>query len=118
VRARVPIIIGLVLVAIAVAAGVLIIGGNGSSTPATALNCIGGSEKQELMADPDVEKILKDRYHLTVDYVPQGSYDQVQIPTAELKSRAIDCLWPSSGSAQLVFEKTHATGTDFPGYRA
>jgi hypothetical protein len=118
VRARVPIIVGLVLVAIAVAAGVLIIGGNGSSTPATALNCIGGSEKQELMADPDVQKILKDRYHLPVDYVPQGSDDQVQIPTAELKSRAIDCLWPSSGSAQLVFEQLHKTGTDFPGYRA
>jgi len=119
VRARLPLIIGLLLVAVAVVAGVLIIkGNNGKSTPTTALNCIGGSEKQELMADPDVQKILKDRYHLTVDYVPQGSYDQVQIPTAELKSRAIDCLWPSSGSAQLVFEQTHKTGTDFPNYRA
>jgi hypothetical protein len=118
VKPRIPVIIGLLLVVVAVVAGVFVIRGGGSSTPAVALNCIGGSEKQELMADPDVQKILKDRYHLTVDFVPQGSYDQVQIPTSELKSQKIDCLWPSSGSAQLVFEKTHATGTDFPGYRA
>ena len=71
-----------------------------------------------LMADPDVTKILRDRYHLAVNFTPMGSYDQVQLTTAELKSRAIDCLWPSSGSAQLVFEKTHATGTEFPAYRA
>jgi hypothetical protein len=119
VRKHLPVIVGLVLVAVAVVVGVILIhGSGGSSTPTVALNCIGGSEKQELMADPDVQKILKDRYHLTVDFVPQGSYDQVQLTTAELKSRAIDCLWPSSGSAQLVFEKTHATGTEFPAYRA
>jgi hypothetical protein len=119
VRKHLPVIVGLVLVVVAVVVGVIVINGSGgSSTPAVALNCIGGSEKQELMADPEVQKILKDRYHLTVDYVPQGSYDQVQLTTAELKSRAIDCLWPSSGSAQLVFEKTHATGTEFPAYRA
>ena len=117
-KARIPVIVGLLLVVVAVVAGIFVIRGGGSGTPAVALNCIGGSEKQELMADPDVQKILKDRYHLTVDFVPQGSYDQVQLTTAELKSQGIDCLWPSSGSAQLVFEKTHATTTDFPGYRA
>jgi hypothetical protein len=119
VRKHLPVIVGLVLVVVAVVVGVILIrGSGGSSTPAVALNCIGGSEKQELMADPDVQKILKDRYHLTVDYAPQGSYDQVQLTTAELKSQHIDCLWPSSASAQLVFEETHPTATDFPGYQA
>ena len=90
-RKQLPVIVGLVLVAVAVVVGVILIhGSGGSSTPAVALNCIGGSEKQELMADPDVQKILKNRYHLTVDFVPQGSYDQVQLTTADLKSRAID----------------------------
>jgi hypothetical protein len=116
---RVPLLIGLGLVVVAVIAGVFIIrGSGGSSTPAVALNCIGGSEKSELMADPDVQKILKDRYHLTVNFAPQGSYDQVQLTTSELKSQSIDCLWPASGSAQLVFEQTHPTTTDFPGYQA
>jgi hypothetical protein len=118
VRGRIPLIIGLVLVAVAVVAGVLIIKGNGKSTPAVALTCIGGSEKSGLMADPDVQKILKNKYHLTVNFIPQGSYDQVQLTTAELKSQNVDCLWPSSGSAQLVFEKTHNVNTDFPGYQA
>jgi hypothetical protein len=119
VRKHLPVIVGLVLVAVAVVVGVILIHGTGgSSTPAVALNCIGGSEKQELMADPDVQKILRDRYHLTVNYAAQGSHDQVQIPTAQLKSQGIDCLWPSSASAQLVFEKTHTTGSEFPGYRA
>jgi hypothetical protein len=118
VKERIPVIVGLLLVVVGVVVGVFIIRGGGKSTPVVALNCIGGSEKAELMADPDVQKILKNRYHLTVSFVPQGSYDQVQLTTAELKSQHIDCLWPSSGSAQLVFEKTHATATDFPGYRA
>ena len=116
---RLPLIIGAVLVLVAIGVGVFVIkGGSSSSAPVTTLNCIGGSEKQELMADPDVIKILHDRYHLAVNFTPEGSYDQVQLTTAELKARSIDCLWPSSASAQLVFEKTHATNTDFPAYHA
>ncbi|HEX4521217.1 MAG TPA: hypothetical protein VH063_16670 [Gaiellaceae bacterium] len=114
-----PLIVGGVLVLVAVVAGVFLIkGGGGSSTPVATINCIGGSEKQELMADPDVIKILHDRYHLVVNFTPQGSYDQVQLTTAELKAKNVDCLWPSSASAQLVFEKTHAVNTDFPAYAA
>ena len=70
------------------------------------------------MADPDVVKILHDRYHLIVNFTPQGSYDQVQLTTAELKAQNVDCLWPSSGSAQLVFEETHNVNTEFPAYHA
>src|SRR5262249_4125453 len=118
VRGRWPLVIGALLVVAAIVGGVVAIRGGGSSTPVTTLNCIGGSEKTSLMADADVTKILHDRYHLAVNFTPLGSYDQVQLTAAELKARSIDCLWPSSASAQLVFEKTHPTGTDFPAYRA
>ena len=115
---RLPLIVGGVLVLVAIVAGIFLIKGGGSSTPVATINCIGGSEKQELMADPDVVKILHDRYHLIVNFTPQGSYDQVQLTTSELKAKAIDCLWPSSASAQLVFEETHNVNTDFPAYHA
>jgi hypothetical protein len=119
VKKALPLIIGGVLVIVAVAVGVFVIrGGGSSSTPVVTINCIGGSEKSELMADPDVTKILRDRYHLAVNFTPMGSYDQVQLTTAELKARNVDCLWPSSESAQLVFEQTHATNADFPAYQA
>jgi hypothetical protein len=84
---------------------------------AVTLNCLGGSEKQALMADPQVQSILRDKYGVAVDYQPMGSYAQVQLPTSQLKSQGIDCLWPSSASAQRVFEIQHQTA-DFPGYRS
>lgn len=80
------------------------------------VNCVGGSEKSELMADPRVTQILADRYHLSVNFQPLGSYDQVQLSTEELASRDLNCLWPSSASAQNVFEAGHASA--FPDYRA
>lgn len=80
------------------------------------VSCLGGSEKSELMADPDVRRILTDTYGLTVTFTPLGSYDQVQLTTDELKSRKLDCLWPSSASAQSVFESAHRGA--FADYRA
>jgi hypothetical protein len=118
-RKFLPLIVGGILVVAAIGIGIVVIGGKGSKGgPVVTVNCIGGSEKTDLMADPQVTKILRDRYHLAVDYTPLGSYDQVQLTTAELKGRNVDCLWPSSVSAQNVFEKTHATTTDFPAYQA
>ncbi len=82
-----------------------------------AITCIGGSEKTELMADDELREILGERYGLTVTFQPLGSYDQVQLSTPELKARGADCLWPSSASAQSVFDSMHSQA-DFPGYRA
>jgi hypothetical protein len=104
---------------------VLLIGGSSSKKPAQAgvssaqvtLACLGGSEKQGLMADSEVRSILLDKYNLRVDFNPEGSYQQVELPTTQLKAQRIDCLWPSSASAQRVFESQHNT-TDFGGYRA
>jgi hypothetical protein len=78
---------------------------------------VGGSEKAGLLADPQVQSILRTRYQLGVRFDPMGSFDQALLPTADLKQRGIDCLWPSSVSAQLVFEAKHNL-SDFPAYQA
>ncbi|TDC01778.1 hypothetical protein E1091_02195 [Micromonospora fluostatini] len=90
--------------------------GTARSTPDVVVTCLGGSEKSELMADADVVRILRDRYHVEVAFQPLGSYDQVQLSADDLRARRIDCLWPSSASAQSVFEARHAGA--FPDYRA
>ncbi|SCF18673.1 hypothetical protein GA0070558_14119 [Micromonospora haikouensis] len=87
-----------------------------TAAPPTTVTCVGGSEKSELMADPEVKRILRDDYRLEVAFGPLGSYDQVQLSTEEIKARKLDCLWPSSASAQGVFEALHPGA--FPGYRA
>ncbi|MEV0805353.1 hypothetical protein [Micromonospora sp. NPDC050200] len=84
--------------------------------PPTTVTCVGGSEKSELMADAEVQRILREAYRLEVTFQPLGSYDQVQLSTDEIKARKLDCLWPSSASAQGVFEAQHAGA--FPDYRA
>jgi hypothetical protein len=90
--------------------------GPAPAAPPVTLNCIGGSEKTELMADATVKRILADRYHLVVNFQPLGSYDQVQLSTDALKSRKVNCLWPASASAQSVFEAQHKDA--FKDYRA
>jgi hypothetical protein len=113
-------LIGLVTVlAVCVAASVLWLRFGRSPAPAaapTTVTCVGGSEKSELMADANVKRILRDRYHVEVAFQPLGSYDQVQLSTDEIKSRKLDCLWPSSASAQNVFETQHKGA--FSGFRA
>ena len=96
-------------------------GGVTTSTPVVAapvvVNCIGGSEKTALVGDPQVQRILQDKYKITVSYTPMGSYDQVTLSKDELAARNVDCLWPSSVSAQYVFEATHKTSS-FDVYKA
>src|SRR5262245_47642414 len=90
-----------------------------TSAPALAtLNCYGGSEKSDLMADTDLKRILQERYSLVVNFQPRGSIDQVLLSTDTLKQAKIDCLMPSSAAAQLVFEARHNTASDFPAYQA
>lgn len=88
-----------------------------TQAPVTTVKCYGGSEKGTLLDDPDVQQILRDKYALQVDYTKLGSLDTVRLPTDQLKSQDIDCLWPSNSSAQIVFEQTHKT-TDFETYHA
>ncbi len=113
-------LIGLVMV-IVVCVAAAVLWRRSSDTPATAaqattVTCVGGSEKSELMADDEIKRILRENYRLEVAFQPLGSYDQVQLSTDEIKARKLDCLWPSSASAQSVFEAQHAGA--FADYRA
>ncbi|MDI1465844.1 hypothetical protein QEZ54_33215 [Catellatospora sp. KI3] len=116
-------LIGLVLVLVVCVATAYVLTQRGKDDPGTTttaqpitVTCLGGSEKKELMADPEVRQLLKDRYGLTVVFNPLGSYDQVQLSADELAKKKADCLWPSSASAQNVFEKLHPGA--YPQYRA
>jgi hypothetical protein len=80
------------------------------------LTCYGGSEKYYFINDPEVKKILKDKYRIEVDFNAKGSYKQVQMSADDLKSNKVDCLWPSSASAQAIFEgsgTSKAFGDDY-----
>jgi len=115
--------VGIVGIVVALIAAVLAImfakrSGDGglASGGATRITCYGGSEKEELINDPDVKRILADSYGVEVNFIPKGSYKQVQIPPDELRASKVDCLWPSSASAQAVFEgsgNSKAFGNDY-----
>src|SRR6185436_15971712 len=83
----------------------------------TSIHCIGGSEKSGLMADSEVQQVLRDKYQLTVDFLPMGSIDQALLATDDIKQRGANCLWPSSAAAQSIFEAKHNT-SDFAAYKA
>lgn len=112
------------IVAVVIIAVVVVMMSRGSQDDGTAssddgvarITCLGGSEKEDFVNDPDVRRILKDKYRIEVDFNSSGSYKQVQIPPEELKADKIDCLWPSSASAQAVFEgsgNSKAFGNDY-----
>ena len=115
--------VGIVGIVVALIAAVLAImfakrSGDGglASGGATRITCYGGSEKEELINDPDVKRILADSYGVEVNFIPKGSYKQVQVPPDELRASKVDCLWPSSASAQAVFEgsgNSKAFGNDY-----
>lgn len=115
--------VGIVGIVVALIAAVLAImfakrSGDGglAGGGATRITCYGGSEKEELINDPDVKRILADSYGVEVNFIPKGSYKQVQVPPDELRASKVDCLWPSSASAQAVFEgsgNSKAFGNDY-----
>jgi len=111
------------IVAVLVVAVVVIMmtkrSGGGEAAPANGtvkVTCLGGSGKADLINDLDVKRILKDKYGIEVSFNATGSYKQVQIPADELKADKVDCLWPSSASAQAIFEgsgSSKAFGNDY-----
>ena len=113
---------GIAGIVVALIAAVLVImtkrSGDGSLAAGgpTRITCYGGSEKEELINDPAVKTILADKSGVEVDFIPKGSYKQVQIAPDELKAAKVDCLWPSSASAQAIFEgsgNSKAFGNDY-----
>ncbi|GHO41968.1 hypothetical protein [Ktedonospora formicarum] len=85
--------------------------------PQTTISCVGGSEKNDLMQDADIQKILRDTYGLTVQFQSMGSLAQATMSTSDIKQKGLDCLWPSSIAAQTVFEAQHKS-SEFEAYRA
>lgn len=80
------------------------------------INCAIGSEKADLMHDSEVQRILSQKYGLTVNVTIKGSLDQAVLTTDQIKQQGLDCLWPSSTAAQNVFQARHTNA--FPNYRA
>jgi hypothetical protein len=81
------------------------------------INCVGGSEKSDLMQDNQVKTILRTKYGIVVNFTAMGSLAQATMTTPQIKQKGLDCLWPSSVAAQTVFEAQHPA-SDFPAYHA
>ncbi len=58
-----------------------------------------GSEKSNFLKNSEVQKLLKDKYNLTVEFKTQGSIEMVQADTAGL-----DFVWPSNNIALEIFK--------------
>ena len=61
-----------------------------------------GGEKIGLLEDEEVQKVLKDKYHLKINYYKAGSLDMV----TEDKS-GMDFLFPSSATALELYEQNY-----------
>lgn len=61
-----------------------------------------GGEKTGFLANPEIQRILRDRYRLQVDATPLGSLDMVRADTTNL-----DFLWPSNEVALELYKEQH-----------
>jgi hypothetical protein len=76
-----------------------------SLLPSVEVNCYIGSEKDDFLDNPEVQRILQNRYQLSVDYRTAGSIEQAFLSSAQLAD--VDCLWPSNTSAEEIFKLEH-----------
>ena len=99
----------LIIVAFAVmAAGVLaitLLNNTSGILPSVEVSCYIGSEKDGFLSNPEVQRLLQNRYQLSVDFHKAGSIEQVQFSETQLEG--IDCLWPSNTSAEEIFKLEH-----------
>ncbi len=96
---RIKFIVGLLLVLAAAGVAVYFTPGGGSTTTVRILY---GSEKDGLLSDPEVQKILEKDHGLVVDGRKMGSLEMADSDPAN-----IDGAWPSSGVAAQVFRERH-----------
>ena len=96
-------IIGAVVLVLVIAAAALYKGGlfgaGGARPEQVTLKGDIGSEKEGLLEDAEVRKILKDRYGVTLDYQKAGSIEMVQGDT-----QGLDFLFPSSQTALELYK--------------
>lgn len=104
--------IGLALLAIVVVVVVVLrlpaLRGGGAVTapdPITVRGTI-GSEKANLLDDPEIKALLREKYGLLVDYRKAGSLQIAQGGTG-----GQDFVWPSGQYPKEVYERDHGTPT-------
>lgn len=102
----------LLLAAAAVGTYTLVARSGGSAKSIETVHGLVGGEKIALLDDPEVQKILRDRYGIAVDATKAGSIEMVEGDTS-----GQDFLWPSSRIALDLFKSRHgasvATATTF-----
>lgn len=74
----------------------------GAGTAPLTLKGFVGGEKLNFLKDPDVVKILQERYGLTLEFDKRGSLEMAEDPQATQK----DFLWPSSQVALEIYKDT------------
>lgn len=63
-----------------------------------------GSEKRDFLDNPEIQRILRERYGLEIDYTAMGSIEQVT--TAD--TTGVDFLWPSNEVALEFYRDRNA----------
>lgn len=86
---------------------VIVLAGGGyyfyrSQTKVQVINGYLGGEKIGLFEDEEIQEILKEEYHIQIDYSRAGSFDMI---TADLSGR--DYLFPSSQTALELYNDTY-----------
>lgn len=79
-----------------------LLGGANTTLTATTVSGLIGGEKTNFLRDPEVVKILRDRYKLSVEASRRGSLEMVR----EEPPASRDFLWPSSQVALEIYKQT------------
>lgn len=104
---RVLIGFGLLVVAAIVVAAVQFMGGGVSSISGPSSITVKGyygSEKSQLLADPEVQRILSQKYGITVNAKTAGSTDMAR---GIALTDADDFIWPSNGVSVALYKENN-----------
>ncbi len=96
-------LIGLGILAAVIAAALVYAGISGSQAVTEISGYVGG-EKIGLLEDEEIQGILKNRYHLSIDYAKAGSLEMVRED-----STGRDFLFPSNQTALELYESLHGS---------
>jgi Bacterial extracellular solute-binding protein len=81
-------------------------GGGGGKGSAIVVKGYLGGEKANFVADPEVQKVLKDKYGITVNGTKAGSIEMVRdIPLGQ----DVDFVWPADQVALAIYKERQGT---------
>lgn len=75
--------------------------------PVTVVRGYYGGEKTAFLENPEVQRILRERYNIEVDFIRRGSIEMVSYPPSEYEN--IDFIWPSNEVAVALYEETYGS---------